>query len=181
MNAVLKTAPYRELLLGMGHSKVKRIKWTGVPQTWENLTTLDMDPKMRPDVVHDLNVLPYPFETESYDEIHAYEVLEHCGRQGDAKYFFGQFAEFYRILKPGGFFCFTVPMWDSPLAWGVPDHTRCMPKDLFIFLNPAYYNFGEESAEGKADYRELLGDTHFEICNFLENEHSLAMILRAVK
>lgn len=182
MNAQLRPAQtYHELLLGFGHSRVKRIKWTGVPQIFTNLVTHDIDPSLSPDVVHDLNVLPYPWDDASFDEIHAYEVLEHCGRQGDAKYFFAQFAELYRILKPGGFFCFTVPMWDSPMAWGAPDHVRVLPKDVFVMLDPKYYNFGEPGSESKADYRHLLGKTHFEICNFLESEHQLAMILRAVK
>lgn len=181
MNAQLKTAPYRELLIGCGTSRAKRISWKGNQGDWRNLTTLDKLKRSGCDVVHDLNILPYPFEDNEFDEIHAYAILEHCGRQGDGDFFFGQFAEFWRILKPCGRIAFTVPMWDHPLAWGCPDHTRVMPKDLFTVLDHHYYdNLGAPGVD-KADYRESLGSTNFKIVDFRESEEQLAMILEAVK
>ena len=71
---------------------------------WVNLVTLDIDPNCNPDIICDLNELPYPFKDNTFNEIHGYEVLEHCGTQGDYQYFFAQFTEFWRILKPEGMF-----------------------------------------------------------------------------
>ena len=181
MNAQLRPDEHRELLIGCGNSRDKRISWPDVPKEWAQLTTLDMSAAAKPDIVHNLNDLPYPFGSNEFDEIHAYAVLEHCGRQGDGEYFFAQFAEFWRILKPGGFFCFTVPMWDHPLAWGCPDHTRCMPKDLFLVLDHHYYDELGMPGRDKADYRELLGATNFTVFDFKEGAEQLAMVLRAVK
>ena len=31
------------------------------------------------DVVHNLDIFPYPFEANSFDEVHCYHVLEHDG------------------------------------------------------------------------------------------------------
>ena len=92
----------RELLLGCGNSREKQVKWTGSDGPFENVTTLDIDQGCEPDVVHDLNVMPLPFDDDSFDEIHAYECLEHTGKQGDWKFFFDQFSELHRLLKPGG-------------------------------------------------------------------------------
>jgi hypothetical protein len=65
-----------ELLIGCGNDRKKKVRFSEVPDEWTNLTTLDIDPEAKPDVVHDLNVLPYPFEDNQFTEIHAYEVLE---------------------------------------------------------------------------------------------------------
>jgi len=74
-----------------------------------------------------------------YTEIHAYEVLEHTGRQGDYKFFFAQFSELWRILIPGGIIIATVPSRNSPWAWGDPSHTRIIQPESLSFLNqPAY-------------------------------------------
>ena len=107
MNVIDNTAEfnagcYSELLLGCGHLRKKRLKQPEQGDEWQNLVTLDVNPACNPDVVHDLNVTPWPFQDEEFDEVHAYEVLEHIGRQGDYKSFFDHFNELYRILKPGG-------------------------------------------------------------------------------
>ena len=141
-----------ELLIGCGQNKEKKIQLKETNPEWGDLTTLDSDAAHDPDVVHDLNVLPYPFEDNTFDEIHAYEVLEHCGRQGDWQFFFDQFAEFWRILKPGGHFFASCPAWDSPWAWGDPGHTRIITEGSIIFLDQTQY----EAQDGKTpmtDYR----------------------------
>ena len=144
----------RCLLLGAGNSRVRKIRPPQSPEDFGELTTLDIDPSTGCDVVHDLNVLPYPFADGEFDEIHAYEVLEHCGRQGDWKFFFDQFAEFYRMLKPEGLVCFTVPMWNSEWAWGDPGHTRVITPGSLIFLDREQYKqIGKSSM---TDYRPWL-------------------------
>lgn len=185
VNTFLNTAPVkRYLLLGAGHDRGKRVNMPESPEKdfdAGDLVTLDFDPSTNPDVAHDLDVLPYPFADEEFDEVHAYEVLEHCGSQGDARFFFGQFAEFYRILKPGGLMCISVPLWDCEVAWAVPDHKRVLPPGIFGFLDKNYYrNVGKP---GYGDYRSLLGTTDFEPIGKQEvsASHSLYIVLRARK
>lgn len=170
---------YRELLIGCGNNRTKRIKHGDVYKDWQDLTTLDVDPACSPDVLHDLNVMPYPFEGGAFDEIHAYECLEHCGRQGDAAFFFAQFGELHRILKPGGLLCGTVPAWDSPWAWADPQHVRVLPKESFYLLHRPLY----EEEVGKTsitDYRAMLRGS-FTPLAFNEGEHQLGFVLRADK
>jgi len=141
----------RELLLGCGsRTKIKKIHKEGSAE-YQNVTTVDINKDHSPDIVWDLNELPYPFEAESFDEIHCYDVLEHLGSQGDYKFFFAQFNEFWRILRPNGIICGTVPKADSVWAWGDPGHTRVITKESFIFLDRRNYKQIGESP--MTDYR----------------------------
>jgi len=128
----------RELLIGCGKQRKKVIYRPG-NQDFQDVTTLDINPDHNPDVVWDLNDLPLPFEDNTFDEIHAYEVLEHCGFQGDYKFFFAQFADFWRILKGGGILYGSSPAWDSKWAWGDPSHTRIISPESLTFLSQAQY------------------------------------------
>lgn len=139
-----------ELLLGCGSSRLKKLAWQG-KSDWTDLVTLDFADTHKPDVVHDLGILPLPFADDTFDEIHAYEVMEHVGQQGDWKFFFDQWSDIWRILKPGGVFVGTSPHWESNWAWGDPGHTRVVSAENFVFLHqPNYKQVGETPM---TDYR----------------------------
>ena len=96
------------LLLGAGSSRDIRAM-TPLGNVTPQIVTLDIEPRHKTDIVHDLNILPWPFRDEEFEEVHAYEILEHLGQQGDAKSFFAHFGEIYRILKPSGILAGSVP------------------------------------------------------------------------
>lgn len=127
-----------QLLLGAGSRRDKLLHMNG-RETWENLVTLDMNPTHNPDVVWNMEEIPLPFEDNSADEIHAYEVLEHMGKQGDWRFFLAQFEDFWRILKHGGLLFATTPHPTSPWAWGDPGHTRVIPIEATTYLNQDEY------------------------------------------
>lgn len=128
----------RELLIGCGNGRIKCIATKG-HEEWEGLVTLDNKEDCGSDIVHDLEDIPYPFRDCEFDEIHAYCVLEHCGRQGDYKFFFAQFSEFWRILKPGGVILGYSPKPDSVWAWADPSHTRIIAPETLMFLQQSTY------------------------------------------
>lgn len=170
--------PVKELLIGCGNSRERKLSLTEKTE-WANLVTLDISPAANPDILWDLNHLPYPFLDEEFDEIHAYEVLEHCGQQGDWRFFFAQWSEFYRILKPDGQFYLSSPMWNGPWAWGDPGHTRLVQMEQFVFLSQEQYK-AQIGLTAMTDYREVWkGD--FEPLAFQPNEHGFFAVLRAVK
>jgi SAM-dependent methyltransferase len=144
---------YRELLLGSGNRTNKEIKFQFVPREFQNVTRLDIDPNCKPDVLHDLNILPLPFEDNTFNEIHAVDILEHTGQQGDWKFFFAQFSEFWRILKPGGYFVGACPKWDSVWAWADPGHSRIFCTHSLIFLDQNGY--GQVGSTPMTDYRHV--------------------------
>lgn len=167
----------RELLIGAGSSRVKKLVYGGRSE-WGGLTTLDHNPDHGCDVVHDLEALPLPFADDSFDEIHAYEVLEHLGRQGDWRFFFAQWSDFWRMLKPGGLFMATCPAAGSPWVWGDPSHTRYIGPESLIFLHqPAYAQVG---VSPMTDFRHVWrGD--FDIIHQNTAGHSFEFVLQAVK
>ena len=140
-----------ELLIGAGSRHAKHLVWQGRTE-WSALVTLDINPDHNPDVVHDLTVLPLPFADDTFDEIHAYEVLEHTGQQGDWRFFFAQFSEFWRILKPDGVLLGTSPAPSSAWAWGDPGHTRVMSVEAFTFLTQRQYT-AQVGVTPMTDYR----------------------------
>ena len=75
----------KELLMGCG-SRTKKDIYIG-NKDFENVTRLDINPDHNPDIVWDLTVRPLPFLAEEFDEIHAYQVLEHLAYQGDYEFF----------------------------------------------------------------------------------------------
>lgn len=169
---------YRELLIGCGSRREKIIAPDGKPE-WNHLTTLDNNPDHSPVLIADLMSLPLELEDNLFDEIHAYEVLEHTGRQGDYEFFFKQFAEFWRILKPNGWFCGTCPSYRSMWAWGDPSHTRVITAGTLSFLSQAEYK-KQVGVTTMSDFRYLY-TADFEVAYVNDDGETLAFVLRAVK
>lgn len=167
----------RELLIGCGSQRIKVV--APGPKEWSNLETLDLNPAHKPDHVCDLNQLPYPFKDNRYDEVHAYEVLEHLGTQGDWKFFFDQFSELHRILKPNGFLCASVPVWTSPWAWGDPSHTRVITRGTLAFLSQQEYK-NQVGKTAMSDFR-FYYKADFIVHFMQETEHSFYFVLKALK
>jgi SAM-dependent methyltransferase len=167
-----------ELLLGCGGKRIKHLTWEGRTE-WSALTTLDINADHNPNVVHDLNIRPLPFEDDTFDEIHAYEVLEHIGKQGDWRSFFEEFSEYWRILKPGGVLLGTSPSQKSVWAWGDPGHTRTLQIENFVFLHQPSYT-AQVGVTPMTDYR-FVYKADFEPRVLADGGQSFQYILQAVK
>ena len=181
---------YTELLIGCGSNREKKLKVPG-HEEWTNLVTCDINADHNPDLVCDLTYLPLTynylcdretfvqFESNRFDEIHAYEVLEHTGAQGDYKFFFAQFEEFWRILKPDGLLCATVPSWRSEWAWGDPSHTRVITPGTLAFLSQKEYA-RQVGKTAMSDFRYMY-KADFDILHTTCDEQLHVFVLKAIK
>ncbi len=88
------------------------------------------------DVVHDLNILPYPFQDNFADEIHLYHVLEHLDEP------IKKVEELHRILKTGGILYLRVPHFSSMGAFSDITHIRPFGVSSFdCFKKNSYHHF----------------------------------------
>lgn len=194
---------YRELLLGCGRSREKRLVPPGCPNTWQGLVTLDNNPDVKPDLVCDLDedqlawcvadywgkdVPPYIsahgciLAENSFDEIHAYEVLEHLGSQGNYRAFFHHFSEIWRLLKPNGYLCATVPSRYSGWLWGDISHKRAILPESLSFLDQSEYVRQCDSPRptSMSDFRSIY-KADFRCIDKAESRESFMFILQCVK
>jgi ubiquinone/menaquinone biosynthesis C-methylase UbiE len=174
-----------ELLLGCGNNKKKRLTCNGNTDEWKNVTTLDINKDVCPDVVFDLNLLgsgyKLPFEDNTFDEIHAYHVLEHLGHTGDYKHFFNEFNEYYRVIKPDGLFYILIPVFNR-LFFIDPGHSRILIWETFGFLDETQIKEQKRLGSIMTDYGSLRQ------CNFgvmyaeeIPNLCEFMVILKAIK
>lgn len=168
-----------QLLLGCGSSRIKKLARPGYEE-WSGLVTLDVVDTHKPDVVHDIASLPLPFADDTFDEIHAYEVMEHVGQQGDWRFFLDQWSDLWRILKHGGMFFGTSPHWNSGWAWGDPGHTRIIGAECLTFLSQPNYE-QQVGVTPMTDYR-FCYRADFDLVHCRVNEaQQTEYVLQAVK
>lgn len=171
----------RSLLIGCGHSRVKQLYIDGQKDWAGELTTMDVSPICGADIVFDMEDVavvrcPMPFEDNTFDEIGAFNTMEHWGRQGDFRGWFHECSEYHRILKPGGLMFILVPIGGDALA--DPGHTRFFQQNWFAFLNQSFYDQNEVKQTCYSDYR-WIWTLNFDIVHMQEHGgHHLAVILR---
>ena len=68
---------------------------------------LDVSDRVDADVVHDLNCTPWPFAADTFEEVHAYDVIEHLHDVVRT------LEEIHRICRSGAIVHVTVPHFSS--------------------------------------------------------------------
>lgn len=80
--------------------------------------SLDGNAAAQPDMLHDLNVYPWPVADNTFDMVYTSHCLEHLADPQRAM------EEFWRIGKPGATVLIRVPHFSSRVAWTDIEHTR---------------------------------------------------------
>jgi SAM-dependent methyltransferase len=69
---------------------------------------IDINPRTQADVIHDLGVVPYPFDDDEFDEVFSHHVIEHVP---DVMAFV---SELHRITRHGGRIRLITPHYSNP-------------------------------------------------------------------
>ena len=91
------------------------------------------------DVVHDLDVFPWPYEDSSFDLIYGHNVFEHLEDQ------IATMEEFWRILKPTGRVVLTVPYFRSVDAFTDSTHEH--------FFTSRSLNYFIDAKNSQSEYK----------------------------
>lgn len=110
---------------------------TDIRAGWINL---DIAPLPGVDVVHDLKILPLPFENETFDYVVCNDILEHFLD------YVPLLSELHRVMKKGGIIEIKVPHYTYSRAYADPTHLRYFSLELFEFFTknttrPYYFQF----------------------------------------
>ena len=99
---------------------------------------IDFSPYSMADIVLDLNKEKLPFEDNSIDYIYSSHTLEHLTLDG----FIHIIHEMYRIIKPDGQICITVPYFMTSANLANPFHNNkiCFNEHTFRFFSSAEKN-----------------------------------------
>jgi ubiquinone/menaquinone biosynthesis C-methylase UbiE len=77
---------------------------------------IDVRPAVVPDILHDLNDMPWPLPGNSFDEVRCYDVLKHL------KDIVAVMEEIHRVGKPGAKVHITTPHFSSANSYTDPTH-----------------------------------------------------------
>lgn len=109
------------------------------------------------DIVHDLNVYPWPFDDESVYEFVVSHYVEHIPiMYSDRSYGLVKFMEeVYRCLMVGGLINIVAPYYTSIRAWQDPTHTRAITDVTFLYFCKDFKN--------SAGVDHYVGECNFEL------------------
>ena len=96
---------------------------------------VDFNARTKPDIVHNLDLFPYPFEESSIDKIYIDNTLEHLDSPLNVM------NELYRIIKPNGVVKVIVPYFRSVSAFTDPTHLHFFTVESFSYYDPDHIFF----------------------------------------
>jgi SAM-dependent methyltransferase len=88
------------------------------------------------DIVHDLDVYPWPLDDGSFDKVLMLNIIEHLDDTIKAM------REVHRILKPGGIAHIETVYWNHKYTWSDPQHKHAFTElswEFFTGKRKEYY------------------------------------------
>ena len=97
------------------------------------------------EVVHDLNSFPYPFDSNSFDEIRLIHVIEHLDS------IMGVMEEVHRLVRLGGRVTIVTPHYSDFQSWNDPTHKWHLTTFSFRYFEPEWESSYYSSARFKIE------------------------------
>ena len=94
----------------------------------EGAINLDINPSIAPDVIHDLNNRPWPFDSDSFEHLYAYDVIEHLDDV------IATMNEIHRVCRAGAQVEITVPHFSSANTFTDPTHRHAFGYSSFHYV-----------------------------------------------
>jgi len=116
-------------------------------------------------LVHDLNIMPYPFADNSIEEIIADNILEHLDDVVVVM------EELYRVCRNGAIIKISLPYYKSSGAFSDPTHKHFFTENSFQCFTVGHEYHFYTKAKFKIVKRELLSK------NFNDPKHKLRNLL----
>jgi SAM-dependent methyltransferase len=115
---------------------------------------LDISDKTDADIIHDLNVFPYPLEDNQFDYVNVDNVIEHVDNV------IRVMEEIHRVTKNSATIKIIVPYFRSEYAFIDPTHKHFFTTRSFYYFDPSH------------KFNELYkySDVHFKVNNIIFDE-----------
>lgn len=94
---------------------------------------VDMTDATHPDVVHNLNQRPWPFEANQFSAVYASDVIEHLDDT------VATMEEIHRVCERGAIVHINVPHFSSPGAFTDPTHRRYFGALTFDYFAEGHF------------------------------------------
>lgn len=125
----------------------------------EGYVNIDWNPLSNPDLVHDLNIMPYPFKDNTFDLVEAVHVLEHLDKP------FMVMKELHRILKPNGKLLIKVPHFTRGFTHA--EHAHGFDVTFPLYFNKSFTSSGYFGVEYKLEKMEMHWAAHIHLLKYI--------------
>lgn len=114
--------------LGCGNKKLRQAwKFPELTSIKSKVIGIDIDKNSDADVIYDLNKIPYPFSSNTFDIIYSSDVLEHL----DPMKMKDIMKELHRITRPNGKIFIAVPHVSCTMHLGNLEHQKLFSTESF--------------------------------------------------
>lgn len=104
---------------------------------------IDINPKSQADIIHDLNIFPWPLRSDAFDHVICEHVLEHLDD------IVKTMEEIYRVSKDDAVVEIISPHFSSVNSWDDPTHKHHFTLTSFDYFRP--------------DHEPAYADVHLEV------------------
>lgn len=118
---------------------------------------IDIIPHRGVDLVHDLNIVPWPVETGAYDLIHCRHIVEHVAVLASF------LQEIHRAGRPGARVEIVTPHFSNRCSYADPTHLRHLSLRSFDFFTQGFPAESPAWWERALETRQTFGDGTFPV------------------